>query len=51
SSSLELILKALRSLKKGIKVIIHRVTLLAIKNKDLREVNKILSRRQRAKRT
>jgi hypothetical protein len=51
SSSPESIIEALKSLLKGAKVVMHKVALLAAENKELREANKILSRRRRAKRT
>jgi len=51
SSSPESILEALRSLEKGTKVVMHKVTLLAEENRELRQANDMLSRRRRAKRT
>ena len=43
SSSLELIIEAIKSLTKAIKGNIYKIILLRAKVKDLREVNKILS--------
>ena len=51
SSSPESILGALKSLSKGTKAIMHENALLRAENRDLRQVNEILSRRRRAKRT
>jgi hypothetical protein len=51
SSSPESIIEALRSLEKGTKAVMHKVALLAAENRNLRQANKILSRRRRAKRT
>jgi hypothetical protein len=51
SSSPESIIEALRCLSKGAEVVMHKVTLLAAENKELRQANKILSRRRRQKRT
>jgi hypothetical protein len=51
SSSPESIIEALQSLSKGAQAAAHKVALLAAENKDLQQANKILSRRQRAKRT
>ncbi|ENH75933.1 hypothetical protein FOC1_g10000061, partial [Fusarium oxysporum f. sp. cubense race 1] len=51
NSSLESIIKALKLATKVIKAVIYKVTLLRAKLYNLRDVNKILSRCRRAKRT
>jgi spore germination protein GerM len=51
SSSPESVLKALKSLTKGTKAVMHKMALVRAKVQDLREANKILSQRRRAKRT
>jgi hypothetical protein len=51
SSSPESSLGALKSLSKGTKAIMHENALLRAENRNLRQVNEILSRRRRAKRT
>jgi hypothetical protein len=51
SSSPESILEALQCLSKRTKAVMHKVTLLAVESKELRQANEILSRRRRVKRT
>ncbi|ENH66077.1 hypothetical protein FOC1_g10000450, partial [Fusarium oxysporum f. sp. cubense race 1] len=51
NSSLESIIKALNLATKAIKAVIYKVTLLRAKLYNLRDINKILSRRYRAKKT
>jgi hypothetical protein len=51
SSSPESIIEALHCLSKGAEAVMHKVTLLVAENKELRQANKILSRRRRQKKT
>jgi hypothetical protein len=51
SSSQESIIEALKSLVKAVTRIYHEVTLLSTENRELRQANKALCRRRRAKRT
>jgi hypothetical protein len=51
SSSPESIIEAIKSLAKGTKSNMHRLALVEARMKDFEQANKILSRRQRAKRT
>jgi hypothetical protein len=51
SSSPESIVQAVKCFEKGTNIVMYKLTLLEARVKDLEQANKILSRRQRAKRT